>query len=258
MFGETEFTSILQDIVQKLSLKSSLSEFKKKSKIKIIILSPHPDDEIISGALALRLMNEYQAEVFNIAVTLGSNKQRQAARVKELTKACNYLKFENKILSDSWPKKSSELKAILKSYAPDLIIAPHLKDQHPTHIKTGELLKKVLPKLGKKFSCVIAWSEFWGMNSKANLLLEVPLNIVSAQMKALTYHVGEVERNPYHLRLPGWMMDNVRRGAELVKAPGAEAPRFAFGCLYQVQFFSEGKLKALKASSIPLVVPGHQ
>jgi len=26
---------------------------------------------------------------------------------------------------------------------------------------------------------------------------------------------GEVRRNPYHARLPAWMMDNVRRGAEL-------------------------------------------
>ena len=29
---------------------------------------------------------------------------------------------------------------------------------------------------------------------------------------ATTFHVGEVQRNPYHLLLPGWMLDNVRRG----------------------------------------------
>lgn len=255
MIGETEFTPVLQDIIHKLSLKTSLSEFKSEKNIKIIILSPHPDDEIISGALALRLMNEYGARVLNIAVTLGSNKNRQPERTKELIKACEYLGFENKILSDSWTKKVAELKKIITDYRPNLIIAPHIKDQHPTHIKTGELLKKILPLMKSNFSCVVAWSEFWGMNPRANLLLEVPLNIASAQMKALTYHKGEIERNPYHLRLPAWLMDNVRRGAELTAKPGAHAPDFGLGCLYQIQFFADKKFKTLKASSIPLVVP---
>ncbi len=258
MFGETDFTVILQDIVTALKLKSSLSAFQSTVPLKIILLSPHPDDEVISGALALRLMNEYKAEVKNIAVTLGSNKLRHTERTKELKNACAYLHFENTVLSESWTKKESELKKIFKEYRPDLIIAPHTKDQHPTHIKTGELLKKILPNLGNKFSCVVAWSEFWGMNTKANLLLEVPLNIIAAQMQALTFHLGEVKRNPFHLRLPAWMMDNVRRGSELVASPGSAAPDFAFGVLYQVQHFSDGKFKSLKASSIPLVMPAHQ
>lgn len=36
-------------------------------------------------------------------------------------------------------------------------------------------------------------------------------------------HAGEVKRNPYHLRLPAWMMDNVRRGSEVIAGPGSEA-----------------------------------
>ncbi len=258
MFGETEFTPILRDIIKGLSLESSVSEFQENKQIKVLILSPHPDDEIISGALAIRLKNEFKADVLNLAITLGSNEKRRPARIKELSNACKYLGFKNQMLSDSWTKKEAELKKILKEYSPDLIIAPHTKDQHPAHIKTGELLKKVLTTLPKKFSCLVAWSEFWGMNPKANLLLEVPLNIVSAQMKALTYHIGEVERNPYHLRLPAWMMDNVRRGAELVATPGAISPKFAFGCLYQVQEFTDGKFKVIKASNIPLVMPQSQ
>jgi len=39
-----------------------------------------------------------------------------------------------------------------------------------------------------------------------------------------------VRRNPYHARLPAWMMDNVRRGAELAggqrAAPDSRSPRF--------------------------------
>ena len=48
-------------------------------------------------------------------------------------------------------------------------------------------------------------------------------------------HVGEVRRNPYHLTLPAWMMDNVRRGGEWVGGQGQAAPEFLFGTLYRLR-----------------------
>ena len=41
---------------------------------KILIFSPHPDDEAIIGALPLRLMRESGMRVINVAVTQGSNR----------------------------------------------------------------------------------------------------------------------------------------------------------------------------------------
>src|SRR5260221_4921321 len=61
---------------------------------KVLFFAPHPDDECISGGLALRLMREAQFRVFNVAVTLGSKKERQAGRLAELKNACDYLGFE--------------------------------------------------------------------------------------------------------------------------------------------------------------------
>ena len=45
-----------------------------------LIFSPHPDDECIIGGLPLRLMREAGVRVVNVAVTLGSNKERQQPR----------------------------------------------------------------------------------------------------------------------------------------------------------------------------------
>jgi hypothetical protein len=56
-------------------------------------------------------------------------------------------------------------------------------------------------------------------------------------------HAGEVARNPYHLTLPAWMMDNVRRGSELVSGPGAAAPGFAFAALYRLSRRTPGGLE---------------
>src|SRR5215469_3988036 len=59
-----------------------------------IIFSPHPDDECIIGGLALRLMREAGFRVVNVAVTLGSNKERQQPRLRELKNACGWLGFD--------------------------------------------------------------------------------------------------------------------------------------------------------------------
>lgn len=215
----------------------------------VMILSPHPDDECIVGSLALRLLKENNAQVVNVAVTLGSAKSRQKSRKKELEEACRVLDFELEILPEDWTKKRAVLKSLIQKYQPQLILAPHVEDHHPTHIKTGKLLEKVLD---SKSNMLVAWTEFWAPQDKPNLLLEVPEEIVALQMEALSRHVGEVKRNPYHLRLPGWMMDNVRRGSEVVSGKGTEAPNFPYGVLYRLQSVKKGKFRDLKLPSSSL------
>ncbi len=238
-----EFTPLLKTFASffspsPLTVKSSLP-------LTVMILSPHPDDESIVGSLALRLQHENNAHIVNIAVTLGSNKERQKARKEELENACELLEMENVFLDENWKTKEKELKSLIQKYQPQIIIAPHVKDFHPAHIKTGELLKKVLNSL-KKTNAVIAWSEFWGPMTKPNLLVEVPLEIVELQMRALEMHAGEVSRNPYHLRLPAWMMDSVRRGSEVIGGKGVEGKQMAFGVLYQLQICKGGKFSTPK------------
>src|SRR4051812_45638205 len=58
-----------------------------------LIFSPHPDDECIIGGLALRLMREAGMRVINVAVTHGSNKERQQPRLQELKNACDWIGF---------------------------------------------------------------------------------------------------------------------------------------------------------------------
>lgn len=241
-----DFTPLLTSIAK--NFPPSKIEIKKSVPFTVMLLSPHPDDESITGSLALRLLRENNAHVVNVAVTLGSNKERQASREKELSEACQLLEFENVILSERWPQKQKELKSLIQKYQPDLIIAPHLKDHHPTHIKTGELLKNALSSL-KKISVLVAWSEFWAAQAKPNLLLEIPIEMLNLQMQALLKHQGEIERNPYHLRLPGWMMDNVRRGSELIAGQGSASASMPFAVLYKLQLFKNGRFITPKFKS---------
>lgn len=64
---------------------------------KALIFAPHPDDEAMSGGLALRLMRECGFAVKDVAVTLGSNKARRPGRRAELKECCKRLSWELEI-----------------------------------------------------------------------------------------------------------------------------------------------------------------
>ena len=54
-----------------------------------------------------------------------------------------------------------------------------------------------------------------------------------------------MKRNPYHLSLPAWMVDNVRRGGELVGGQGGAAPDFTFATLYRLRRWRGGQLESV-------------
>lgn len=233
-----------------------------------LIFSPHPDDECIVGGLALRLLREAKWNIINVAVTLGGKKERRKERLCELQNACGFLGFGliplglEKINSTTrqknrghWMAAVAQIKNILKTNKPRVIFFPHECDSHGTHIGAHFLVLDALKKMPRSFECFVVETEFWGQMTNPNLLVESNAADVSHLVAALACHVGEVRRNPYHARLPAWMADNVRRGAELVGGPsprrsgfvhaggrGGAAPDFTFATIYRLQKWSRGRL----------------
>ena len=230
----------LQDFRKLLSLPSvrpkSVHRFTPKQTV--LVLSPHPDDEVLMGAIALRLQSENKMKVVNVAVTMGSNKERQKVRRAELFKATKLLKWDNVILAEDWSKKKTQLAALLKKHKPILVIAPHVKDRHPTHEKTAQLLVSCLKTCDTK----VAWAEYWNVQNNPNCLVEVPDTEHLRQVSALECHKGEIARNPYHLRLLGWQMDTVRRGSEWLAQKGAPSVTMLAGQLYRLEKWHNGKV----------------
>ncbi len=228
-----------------------------------LIFSPHPDDECIIGALALRLMREAGMRVINVAVTQGSNKARQAARLAELKDACDYLGFELlqtapqglesinvKARADgalTWLASVDIIAAILAEHRPSIVFFPHDTDWNSTHIGTHYLIVDALARQSPEFSCHVVETEFWGAMATPNLMVESSVTDLADMMTALSFHVGEVQRNPYHLLVPAWMQDNVRRGGELVGGQGGAAPDFVFCTLYRLRRWSRGELQTTYA-----------
>jgi len=238
--------------------RSSLS----KDAPRALVFSPHPDDECIVGALPLRLLREQKMNVINVAVTQGSRKDRQMERLNELRNACDYLGFGliqsaecglEKINVKSrehepelWEKSVQIVAGIIADNKPNVIFIPHENDWNSTHIGTHFLVMDALQTLPESFCCWICANEFWAPMNNPNLMIETSVADLTDLVTALSFHVGEVSRNPYHLRLPAWMQDNVRRGGELVGGQGGEPPNYVFATLYRLQKWTHQKLETGK------------
>lgn len=211
-----------------------------KSDSKILLFSPHPDDECITGLLPLRLMRETGRQVINIPVTFGSDKDRQSGRSQELADACSYLGWDVYQSGTFQSLEVEDIVSLLTEHQPDVIFMPHSKDWNSRHISTHYLVVDALKKMEAEFSCTVVETEFWGAMGDPNLMIEGDAELVADLVAATSLHVEEVARNPYHLMLPAWMQDNVRRGGELVGGQGGTAPDFSFSTLYRLRQWAKG------------------
>src|SRR5262245_14600298 len=250
---------------EKYSLSAAKSESQGRRRATVLICSPHPDDEALVGGFALRALQETNARVVNCALTLGAETKRKQERLRELRASCAVLGFELKI--PGWPRKlgleNLELQvaksnpqlwrlnhALVKSvfeYAkPDVVLMPHAGDFHGTHKATHQLAVEVAAEYSRRIPgkrLLLLETEYWHPMGKPNLMVGITSADVAALIMAVAEHGGEVRRNPYHLRHPARMIDNVRRGSEVIKGEGASAEAFMFAELYRVSAITNGAQK---------------
>lgn len=226
---------------------------------KVMLFSPHPDDECIVGGLALRLLREAQWRVLNVAVTQGSNKPRQAGRLEELRAACDFLQFDllttipgglerinaktRSADATHWASAVEVIARLIAEQQPQVVMMPHDDDWNSTHIGTHHLVVDALGRMPAGFECFVVETEFWGAMATPNVMCESSVADVADLMAACSFHVGEVKRNPYHLSQTAWMQDNVRRGGELVGGQGGAAPDYLFATLYRLRRWQGGALQ---------------
>jgi LmbE family N-acetylglucosaminyl deacetylase len=223
---------------------------------KVVVFAPHPDDEMMTGGLPLRLLRERHFAVVVVAVTLGSRVDRRAARWGELEAACASIGFgaatpdraglEGITLAGrerdpaGWAAGVEAVARVLAAERPQIVFLPHAADWNGTHVGVHHLVVEAMRRL-PALICQAVETEYWFSMAAPNLMIESTPSDVADLIAALSLHVGEVARNPYHLRLPAGMIDSVRRGAELVGGQGGAAPQFGFATLYRLRGWKAGQ-----------------
>jgi N-acetylglucosamine malate deacetylase 1 len=216
-----------------------------------LLLSPHPDDEALTGGLPLRLRSEAGWRVVNLPVTLGSAMDQRPRRWRELQACCASLGFEllpavheaegrlEPSLQQSapahWRRCVQTVAQALLQWRPRALFFPHAGDVQPAHVGTHALALAALREVGGRLQPATVHTEYWGTLPNPNLMVQLTVDDVARLAGAVACHVGEVARNPYHLNLPAQCIDAVRRGAELVGGLGQAAPAMSFAMLYRVQ-----------------------
>jgi LmbE family N-acetylglucosaminyl deacetylase len=209
------------------------------------------------------LRDEIDAEITNFAITLGSDEKQRPRRRVELEASCSVLGFDllipleptglegvtpaaKKVGSFDWSRKVDCVAEILDRKKPKIVLLPHAKDFHPTHIGTHLLVMDALKKYQEgtaNQSVILVETEYWHELVRPNLLVGLQEGTVATLVMAVAEHGGEVSRNPYHVRLPARLVDNVRRGAEVVGGPGARGCDFTFGELYRVSLMKAQRIQ---------------
>lgn len=223
---------------------------------KIVFCAPHPDDEALSGALALRLHLESGALVTNVAITLGRDRTQQERRLREIESACHALDFHlivpqpprgfeevNEVAREqhpaAWAAKVEILAGIFDREKPDVVFAPHVHDFNTTHIGTHHLVVEALGahlERSQRGPALLVETDLWHQIERPNLMVGLTPELVARQLVGVCEHGGEMRRNPYHLLHLCRLMDNVRRGSEVVGGQGAVAQKFPLAEIYDVAF----------------------
>lgn len=232
---------------------------------RVIYCAPHPDDESLSGALALRLRADSGARATNVAMTLGSDETQWERRLREIESACPALGFglivprrpsafqgvneaSRKEHPEEWAAKVETLREIFDGEKPDVVFAPHAEDFNSTHVGTHHLVVEALAahlERSGRGPVLLIETEIWHQIERPNLMVGLTPELVAAQLVAIAEHGDEMRRNPYHLLHVCRLMDNVRRGSEVVGGQGAAAQSFPLAEIYNVAFVSaKGRLPA--------------
>ncbi len=242
----------------------------------MVLCSPHPDDELLPGALPYRLLREEGLAITNLALTLGSDPGRREERRLEVAAACQAIGFACQLIAPplafsrltpaersedapAWAEKVALLSRHFARMRPALVLCPHAEDGHQTHRGVHLLVRESLARHSAQTpgSIFLVESEFWRPLAEPNLMVGISLADAAHLLAALTCHRGELLRNPYHLRQPARWMDNVRRGGELLGGYGSGGSDFLFAELYRLSRFVNGQQREWEGGPLT-IAPGER
>lgn len=179
---------------------------------KILVIAPHPDDEILGCGGTLIKAVEKGSKVFVSYLTSGDSNQK--VREKEAIKVCKYLKFkypiflkmQKKGLNSSLDNINALIK-VFKNIKPNLIFINHDQDGDNDHIIAHKLTMEAiwrynsLVNMGNKVNGVILYEIHKPIQSY-NLVEDIT-NQIHQKMEAMAIYKSQLENSRIDLAIQG-------------------------------------------------------
>ncbi len=174
---------------------------------KIVILAPHPDDEIIGCGGTIHMYHLKKTDITAVFLTDGRKGNERyeeedlvSIRREEAKKASDIVGIDRLIFMDNRDSElsrshnaASELAAILNDIKPDAVLLPFFMDSHPDHLSANMILlraEKSLP----SFRCYAypVWTPlpFYNLNVDITPYIDV-------KQKALEQYRSQLEEYNY-------------------------------------------------------------
>ncbi|MBP1715078.1 MAG: uncharacterized protein H6Q42_3281 [Deltaproteobacteria bacterium] len=206
----------------------------------ILVISPHPDDDVLGAGGAMALASECGQGVFSVYVTDGggspqkeprlTGEEMAARREKEALTSLRalgaaggfFLRHPSRNLrAGAGDRVREELTQILKLLRPAEVYLPAPYERHLTHQTCTALSLDVLRSAGDwplKAYGYSLWGSFWG--GKERISRDIG-PVIRKKVEAVTAHTSQIEFKNYHQGILGksnyeavfWESHNVQKAA---------------------------------------------
>lgn len=182
----------------------------------VLVIAPHPDDEVIGCGDAVRLRAERDERVAAVFLTSGElglkslpqiqawkireNEARQAARVLGLAELY-FLRQPDWMLGEHVSAAAGLLRKVLASEKPDVIYLPHPKDGHPDHQATLPILRTALSSQLALKPELLAY-EIWTPLAQCDVVVDIS-SVMPRKLRALRAHRSQLEEFDYARAVSG-------------------------------------------------------
>lgn len=192
---------------------------------KIIVFSPHPDDDVIGmGGTIIKLVrnnNKFLCAYITDGISAKSDtvkgnlpiEKKKEIRQNEAIQASgivgadvyffNFPYFHGLKVKKEFVEKVARM---VRAEKPDIIFVPHKGEEHPTHRASTKIVLKALETLGEQSRKNLKEVWFYEITSPItdpNMLISFGRDIMTIKMNAITAHRSQIQRKRYDLAAKG-------------------------------------------------------
>lgn len=194
------------NIFSKILRTQATENFYEKSNV--LVLAPHPDDEVIGCGGSLELLKKKDSSIQviylsngipNKGIDVGSQILQRKQEAIELNQNKNFNKpiffnLETRKIEFNYTTKKKELKKIISQIRPNLIFVPFLIDRVNDHHFTNKLLYQVLKDMIYENCFIYSYqvSNFIKLNSYSDIT-----NVFSDKVKMMEFYQSVLKKTNY-------------------------------------------------------------